>query len=277
MPDAIRLAVLGTGHRASGGSAPPAEVAAVAAAGFRPELVETRRGVFPANLVDHALAGLCNLDAGIEAERAGYRGLLLNTFGDYGIDALRSALSIPVVGAGEAALAVARTLGRRLAIVTIWPRSLGFIYDERLKACDAEGACADIIHVLDEAEMAPVLAGGDDDAVSRMRDGHADTVDRVVAAAERAVRDLGAEVVVLGCTCMAPIGGWVAGRLTVPVVEPLTAAYKYLELLAGLGLSQSRAAYAPAPAASLARVGPAVLGLPAAQIECEPCAATQGE
>ena len=277
MADAIPLAVLGTGFRPSGGRAPPAEVAAAAGAGFRPELVETRRGVFPANLVDHAIAGLCNLDAGIEAQRTGYRGLLLNTFGDYGIDALRSALSIPVVGAGEAALAVARTLGRRFAIVTIWPRSLGFIYDERLRACDADGACAGVIHVLDEKEMAPVLAGGGDDAVSRMRDGQADTVDRVVAAAERAVRDLGAEVVVLGCTCMAPIGGRVAAELSVPVVEPLSTAYKYLELLVGLGLSQSRAAYPPPPAASLDRIGTVVLGLPGVDSLCEPCAATHAD
>ena len=228
MQNPIPLAIIGTGFRPANDVAPPKEIAAVAAAGFRPELVETRRGAFPSNRFEHSLASLCYLDAGIEAERAGYQGLFINTFGDYGIEPLRSAVSIPVVGAGEAALAVARTLGRRFAIVTIWPKSLNFIPEERMKTCDAQSYCVGIINVLQEAEMLPVLAGSPTDPVTSMRSGNATVVDRIVAASNRAVAELGAEVIILGCTCMAPIADQVAARMEVPVVDSLRPATNIL-------------------------------------------------
>ena len=277
MQDALPLAILGTGFRPAYDIAPPPEIAAIAGAGFRPQLVETRRGGFPSNRFEHAMTSLGYLDAGIEAERAGYRGLFINTFGDYGMDALRSALSIPVVGAGEAALAVARTLGRKFAIVTIWPKSLNFIPEERLKSCGAEAECVGLINVMQEVEVLSVMAGAQSNAVSSMREGHATVVDRIVLAADRAVSELGAEVIVLGCTCMSPIAERVAARLSVPVVDSMRTGYKYLEMLTTLSLAQSKATY-PSPAAGrLDIVGPALMALPIRQTDddCEVCLAAE--
>ncbi|MFC3219472.1 aspartate/glutamate racemase family protein [Tianweitania populi] len=59
------------------------------------------------------------IDAGIGAEEAGYDAVVMGHFQDPGLYELRSALRIPVVGAGEATLHTASQLGRRLGLVTL--------------------------------------------------------------------------------------------------------------------------------------------------------------
>lgn len=50
----------------------------------------------------------------------------------------------------------------------------------------------------------------------------------------------GAEAIVLGCTGMWRVARILGERLPVPVIEPLAAALKLAEALAGLGLRNSR-------------------------------------
>jgi allantoin racemase len=268
-----RIAILGTGHRAQGGSQPPREIARVAGGGFQPELVETRFGAFPDTPYDRGLAVLGHVDAGIKAQSDGYRALFINTFGDYGIAELRSALSIPVVGAGEAAMAVASTLGRRFAIVSIWPRAMNFIYHERVAATGMGPRCVAIHNVMDDFEMAAVKRGEADDAVTVMRRGSAEIVDRVVAAADLAIARDGADTIVLGCTCMAPIGATVASRVRAPVVEAMTAGYTMTEMMVSLGLAQSAVAFPRAAPQRLLAVGDLISGRPREVVadECEIC------
>lgn len=76
-------------------------------------------------------------------------------------------------------------------------------------------------------------------------------IDRIVAVADRAVA-AGADTIVLGCTCMAPIGRAIAARMTVPVIEALSAGYKFAELMVAMRLKQSAAAYPPVSAERLA-------------------------
>jgi hypothetical protein len=61
------------------------------------------------------------IDNGIEAERKGYDAFVLGHFQDPGLYELRSALTIPVIGVGEATLFAAAQLGRRLGLVTLHP------------------------------------------------------------------------------------------------------------------------------------------------------------
>ena len=83
------------------------------------------RGVSPSDRDFGRLAELrCAIraiDNGIEAERAGYDAYVLGHFQDPGLYELRSALEIPVVGAGESTLFAAAQLGRRLGLVTLDP------------------------------------------------------------------------------------------------------------------------------------------------------------
>lgn len=59
------------------------------------------------------------VDNGIAAEDAGYDAVVMGHFQDPGLYELKSAVSIPVVGAGESTLHVAAQLGRRIALVTL--------------------------------------------------------------------------------------------------------------------------------------------------------------
>lgn len=59
------------------------------------------------------------VDNGLAAEESGYDAYVMGHFQDPGLYELRSALAIPVVGAGEATLLAASQLGRRLGLVTL--------------------------------------------------------------------------------------------------------------------------------------------------------------
>ncbi len=70
-----------------------------------------------------------------------------------------------------------------------------------------------------------------------------ESVKRVVGESQRAMDEDGAEVVILGCTCMSPIHAQVQAALDVPVVNGVTAGYKFTEMILSLGLFTSREAY----------------------------------
>ncbi|MDE2361831.1 MAG: hypothetical protein KGM42_04060 [Hyphomicrobiales bacterium] len=82
-------------------------------------------GVSPPDRAFGRLAELrCSItaiDNGIAAEEAGYDAYVMGHFQDPGLYELRSALRIPVVGAGEATLLAASQLGRRIGLVTLDP------------------------------------------------------------------------------------------------------------------------------------------------------------
>jgi allantoin racemase len=143
--------------------------------------------------------------------------IFINSFADYGIDAMRAVLAIPVVGAGEAALTEAARRAGRFAIVTVWPESMGFLYDERLRALGLAERCVSIVHVSPESELAKL--GTDGSVMERMHRQEARVLDELRNACNRVVAADGAECVVLGCTCMAPVGPALAAACAFPVLE----------------------------------------------------------
>ena len=66
------------------------------------------------------LADAFVLEAGATAEDEGYDAVCINSMSDSGLAALRSRLSIPVVGPGQSCLAMACMLGHRFSIITMW-------------------------------------------------------------------------------------------------------------------------------------------------------------
>ncbi|MCY4239540.1 MAG: aspartate/glutamate racemase family protein [Rhodospirillaceae bacterium] len=65
--------------------------------------------------------GIQAIDAGLRAEEAGYDAFVMGHFQDPGLYELRSALRIPAIGAGEATLLAATTLGRGIGLITLDP------------------------------------------------------------------------------------------------------------------------------------------------------------
>src|SRR5579875_777121 len=61
------------------------------------------------------------VDAALAAEQQGYDAFVMGHFQDPGLYEARSAVRIPVVGAGEATVHVAAQFGRRIGLVSIDP------------------------------------------------------------------------------------------------------------------------------------------------------------
>lgn len=70
------------------------------------------------------------IDNGLKAEDDGFDAYVMGHFQDPGLYELRSALQIPVVGAGEATLLAGSQLGRRLGLVSIDPIFAAYHYEQ---------------------------------------------------------------------------------------------------------------------------------------------------
>lgn len=270
-----RVGVIGTGAGYTGNPAPPKPIAELVGAGFVPELIETRLRTFPITPYDRGLTQLAYVDCAIEAEKAGFDAVFINTVGDYGIDEMRSATGMVVVGAGEATMAMCCNVGRRFSIVTIWPPKMNFIYDERLRNTAMEGRCASVCNVLSDEEVAGIEGAGA--AVSGLKEGNESLVDRIVAAIDKAVSHDGADTIMLGCTCMAPVGPEIAKRVNVPVLESMRTGYKTVEAMLSLGIRHSPVAFPKPAAANLSAVGNLIAGQGNLDLggDCEVCVIAQ--
>lgn len=167
--------------------------------------------------------------AGLSAEEEGFDAVVIDTVSDSGLYPLRSRLAIPVVGAGMAAYTAALALGDRFSIVTLSARWNHF-YAKALLAYRLGSRCASV-RVLNTAD-----SGGARRGLPAARD--------VIAEAERAIRDDGADVIILGSTTMHGLASAVAAGLDVPVINPGPLALRSAEMLVHLNLTHSARAFA---------------------------------
>lgn len=121
------------------------------------------------------------IDNGMRAEESGFDAFVLGHFQDPGLYELRSALQIPVAGAGEATLLAASQLGRRLGLVTL---DAAFVVWHHEQA-DRYGLGSRVAQVVGmgcvPADFAAAFAG-DEAAHARMLQGFADCAQPMVAA-----------------------------------------------------------------------------------------------
>ena len=213
-PQPARIAVLGSGTRSP---LMPPHLLELGTPEAVPELINSRLAVFAGNPYDRLVVDLAYVEMAQRAEVAGCAAIFINTYADYGIAAMRAAVSIPVVGAGEAAVTVAAQGGRKFSIVTVWPPSMQFIYDERRRAVAAGAACLRVRHLSAEDEL--LRLGTEQGVQERMARREDAIVRQIVRECERAIDDDGAQAIVLGCTCMAAVGPQVSAAVDVPVIE----------------------------------------------------------
>lgn len=189
------------------------------------------------NDLDRTIMELTFVEAGIRAEKEGYDAIYISPVADYGMRQLRSAVSIPVIGAGQATMQVAAGLGGRFAIVTVWPPILKPAYERQLAEYGFTGLCSGLHFVTSDTEL-PVMVGSEDGEVYAMgKTRRGALVDRIERTARKALED-GASSIVLGCTCMSPIHEELVARLGGAVVlDPLVTGYKYAEMTLSLGLA----------------------------------------
>ena len=157
----------------------------------------------------------------VQARGADHDAIMINCFADPGLRAAREIARIPVTGAAEASLCLALQLGHRFGVIA--PSSFA-----------AKDACL----IAQAYGLSSRLAGalGVDIPIVDLEKDPAATTAALVAAGQTCVERHGADVIVLGCTGMAPLAAGVQEALDVPVVEPMLVAFKTAEMLARLGL-----------------------------------------
>lgn len=201
-------------------SEPAPELIPLLPADVRLVAYPSRVGAFPYTPLEQALQQIGHLEAAFTAAADGCDAVVIDSVGDYGLAAMRAALDVPAIGAGDAGMAAASVEGRRFAIVTVWPASMNFIYEGLLAAYGYAGACTGIFNVGGEKDLDDV--SGSDGYLARVHRGEA----TVLAGIDRAIgqaRDGDAHAVLLGCTCMSPAAERIARASPLPVINPLAA------------------------------------------------------
>ncbi|RAI00158.1 hydantoin racemase [Acuticoccus sediminis] len=159
--------------------------------------------------------------------------VIVGCFSDPGLDAVRERLPVPVVGPGEAAMALAIQLGDRFSVISpgsanparIRARVRHIGLTERYVSCRGMG-----LRVPDLASRAP------------------GALERIEATAIACLED-GADVLVLGCMSMAFLGltDELQARLGVPVVNPVVAGLKTAEAMLSHRITPSRRTWPQPP------------------------------
>jgi allantoin racemase len=169
-----------------------------------------------------------------EQERCG--GVFITCFGDPGVESSREVVDIPVVGGFQPAALTASLLGDRWSVVTVLERLRPMVRHNARKLGLVENLAS--VRAVD----IPVLSLEDSGPLKG----------RLLEQAELAIREDGAEAIVLGCTGMLGLAQSLMRDLeqtglSVPVVDPTAAAIGCLQTLIRAGLAHSKRAYPTPP------------------------------
>jgi allantoin racemase len=208
-----------------------AKIAAAArsVAGPGTEITAVNPEVGPASIEGHHDEALC-VPPMLECFRRGFAGGadagVVACFDDPGLYAVREITAKPVVGICEAAMLAASVVASRFAVVTTLGRAIPIV-EELARRYGMADKCRRV-----RAAEVPVLA---------LEEAGSGARERVQDEVACAVREDGAEAVILGCAGMADLARALTAEVGVPVVDGVAAATRLAEALAGLGLETSKA------------------------------------
>ncbi len=157
-----------------------------------------------------------------------YDGIVIACFGDPGLYAAREISPVPVVGIAEAAMLLACTVAHSFSIVSTLHRVKPSLED-LVRRYGLEHRCASVR----TTPLAVLDIDRDPDAANTT----------LIAEGRRAIKDDGAEAILLGCAGMGILDDRrIQDHLGVPVIDGVVAAVKLLEGLADYPVGTSRAA-----------------------------------
>ncbi|MGN8025532.1 aspartate/glutamate racemase family protein [Microbacterium sp. 22242] len=159
-------------------------------------------------------------------------GVVVAAFGDPGMPALKELVDVPVIGITEAALCAAALQGHRFSIIAISDRITAW-YRECVEGFGLSGRLASI------RSLSQALAG-----IGSVQQ---DFGPALVALAQQAVAEDGADVIILAGAPLAGLAREVAGQIPVPVVDGIGAGVRLAEAVIGLGSGTHRAGAFAAP------------------------------
>lgn len=181
-------------------------------------MYELRFRVMARTPYDHLFTELGTVAAAEAAIADGCDAIYIDTFGDYGLARIRAATSLPVIGAGEASLASAAQRLGTFSVVTVWPRSMAYLYDERLENSMGGHGCGGVHFLSDETELERV--GTSHGVQARMVRREDQIVGRLAELCASAVAHDRTAGVLLGCTCMSPVADQLQQDCEFQVLDP---------------------------------------------------------
>jgi allantoin racemase len=177
--------------------------------------------------LDEALATPGTLRRVAEAAESGCDAIIIECVGDPGLPAARELVAVPVLGPGQTGIHVSSMLGSRFSILVARPRGIApmrslvshYGFQDRLASVRAIGIPIDELGVVDHRSL-----------------------DGLIAEAQLAIQDDGADVIMLGSTRMTGFAGPLSAHLVsdavrTPVVDPLVSAVILAEGLVSARLS----------------------------------------
>lgn len=181
---------------------------------------------------DAMLMDMSVFEAGLSAEADGYDAVCIDTVSDSGMYALRSRLSIPVIGPGQAAMHTACMLGQKFSIITMWDEWF-HLYKKTLNEYGLWHRLASMRSIKTRPDLSELLEGKEEVVFGKLE-----------AESRKAIEEDGADVIVLGSTTMHQSHAYLAETLPVPVINPGLISYKMCEVFLETGLSHSKVAFA---------------------------------
>ena len=157
-------------------------------------------------------------------QNPGADGIVIACFDDTGLDAVRTMTDAPVLGIGEAAFHTATLLANRFSVVTTLSRSVPAI-EHNLQRYGLAARCARV-----RATEIPVL---------ELEDNNPRIQARIGVEIALAVKDDGAEAIVLGCAGMTDLTEALSADYGLPVLDGVACAVAMCQSLAHLGLKTS--------------------------------------
>lgn len=196
------------------------------------EIVAVNPADGPASIEGYYDEALC-LPGLISAvkQNPGADGIVIACFDDTGLDAVRTMTDAPVLGIGEAAFHTATLLANRFSVVTTLSRSVPAI-EHNLRRYGLAARCARV-----RATEIPVL---------ELEDNNPRVQARIGVEIALAVKDDGAEAIVLGCAGMTNLTEALSADYGLPVLDGVACAVAMCQSLVHLGLKTSNlGGYAP--------------------------------
>lgn len=189
----------------------------------------TKAKVYLNSAADIVLAGPEILEMAVRAEEDGFDAVILYCFSDPVMEACRQAVSIPVIGAGQAACMMIPLVGYQGALILADEKRI----PEKKAALSRTGLSAERIEGYEAIHRQDLDPIRDRECLKK----------ELLDAGKRVLAKTNAQVLVLGCLSFLGFGEELSEELQVPVIDPGPASVIVAEGLVRQKLYSSKRAY----------------------------------
>ena len=151
--------------------------------------------------------------------------IVVACFDDTGVDAVRTLVSVPVLGIGEAAYHAASMIATKFSVITTLSRSVTGLENNLMRY----GLAQKCVRV--RATDIPVL---------KLEEGDPATLDKIRSEIRLAISEDKAEAIVLGCAGMADLMAQLSEEFGMPIIDGVTAGITFAEALVNNKLRTSK-------------------------------------